>query len=133
MFAAPSYLERRGRPRSLADLARHDAITHQLGIERWGLTGRAGRETVEVTGIIAGDPLGFLTDAAVAGLGVALLPVFSIASHLETGVLTRVLPRYSTAIGLQLLTHDTRRVPHRVALARDFLAERLSGVCTKHR
>jgi hypothetical protein len=40
----------------------------------------------------------------------------------------QVLPRFSTTIQLQLLTHAARHLPNRVAPLRDFLAEHLSGV-----
>jgi hypothetical protein len=43
-----------------------------------------------------------------------------------------VLPKLSTTIPMQLLTHAARRLPHRVALLRDFLAVHLSGTCSAH-
>jgi DNA-binding transcriptional LysR family regulator len=132
LYAAPSYLEARGRPRVLAELAQHDAILLRSGGDRWELTGPRGVESVEVTGIVAADHLGFVVDATLAGLGIALLPAFSTTAHVAAGALAPVLPRFSTTIQLQLLTHAARHVPHRVALLRDFLATNLSGACSAH-
>jgi DNA-binding transcriptional LysR family regulator len=132
LFAAPSYLEARGRPRVLADLARHDAILVRSGTDRWELTGPRGVESVQVAGSVAADHLGFVVEATLAGLGIALLPAFSTAMHVQSGALVDVLPKFSTTIQLQLLTHALRHVPHRVALLRDFLAEHLSGACRAH-
>jgi DNA-binding transcriptional LysR family regulator len=132
LYAAPSYLDARGRPRALAELAQHDAILLRSGADRWELTGPRGVESVEVTGIVAADHLGFVVEATLAGLGIALLPAFSTAAHVATGALAQILPRFTTAIQLQLLTHAARHVPHRVALLRDFLATNLSGACSAH-
>lgn len=132
LYAAPSYLTARGRPRVLADLARHDAILLRRADDRWELTGPDGAESVEVTGIVAADHLGFIVESTLAGLGIALLPAFSASVHVKAGALAEVLPRYCTTIQLQLLTHATRHLPHRVALLRDFLSEHLSGACSAH-
>jgi DNA-binding transcriptional LysR family regulator len=132
LYAAPSYLEARGRPRALADLARHDAILSRSGLDRWELTGPRGVELIQVTGIVAADHLGFLIEATLAGLGIALLPAFIVAERVAAGVLVQVLPRYATAIQLQLVTHAARRIPHRVALLRDFMAEQMSIACSAH-
>jgi DNA-binding transcriptional LysR family regulator len=132
LYAAPSYLAARGRPKLLAELARHDAIVLPTGVDRWELTGPRGAESVAVSGAIAADHLGFVIDAAVAGLGIALLPAFAVALHLRSEALVPVLPRYSTTVQLQLLTHATRHVPLRVALLRDFLADHLATSCSAH-
>jgi DNA-binding transcriptional LysR family regulator len=132
LYAAPSYLAARGRPRVLADLTRHDAILLRREDDRWELTGPGGVEVVHVTGIVAADHLGFVVDATLAGLGISLLPAFSTLAHVQSGTLVQVLPRFSTTVPLQLLSHATRHVPHRVALLRDFLAQHLSGACSAH-
>jgi DNA-binding transcriptional LysR family regulator len=132
LYAARSYLDARGRPRALAELARHDAILLRSGVSRWELTGPRGVESVQVTGVVAADHLGFVIEATLAGLGISLLPAFSTVSHLASGALVPVLPKLSTTIQMQLLTHAVRRLPHRVALLRDFLAQQLTGACTAH-
>lgn len=132
LYAAPSYLDAHGPPRALADLAHHDVILLRHGVDRWELTGPRGVEAVQVTGIVAADHLGFIIEATLAGLGISLLPAFCTPVHLASGALVQVLPKYATTIQLQLLTQASRRLPHRVALLRDFLAEHLSGACSAH-
>lgn len=129
LFASPAYLEARGRPRVLADLARHDVILGQYGVTHWELVGPRGPESVQVTGTVAGDHLGFVVEATIEGLGIALLPVFAAQRHVDSGALVAVLPRYASTVQLQILAHGNRRIPHRVALFRDFLAEHLNGSC----
>jgi DNA-binding transcriptional LysR family regulator len=131
LYASPSYVASRGRPRTLAELARHDAIVLR-GLDRWELTGPRGPEAVQVSAIVAADHLGLVVAAALAGLGIALLPSFALGREADPGELVQVLPRYHTTIQLQLVTHAVRRVPHRVALLRDFLVEHMSSACTAH-
>lgn len=132
LYAAPGYLAARGKPRALAELARHAAIVLRSDLERWALTGPRGEEAVEVAPVVAADHLGFVVEATLAGLGIALLPTFIAAAHVEAGALVAVLPRYSATVQLQLLAHATRHLPHRVALLRDFLAEHMQGTCSRH-
>lgn len=132
LHAAPSYLEARGKPRALADLAQHDAIALGSDVERWELTGPRGEEAVQLTPVIVADHLGFVVEATVAGLGIALLPSVIASAHVEAGALVQVLPRYTATVQLRLLTHATRHLPYRVALLRDFLAQHMSGACGAH-
>ena len=132
LYAAPEYLERRGRPRSIAELARHDAVLYRgvAGVSTWELTGPNGRESVEVRGPLSGDQLSFVLEATVAGLGIALLPAFC-ADSLPEGKLVPVLPRFACFTDLQTLVSPARHLPHRVSLLRDFLGSHLAGSCPK--
>jgi DNA-binding transcriptional LysR family regulator len=135
LFAAPSYLEARGTPSSLADLATHDVLMVR-GLDArtvWELVGPQGSELIEVRPLIAGDHLGFIIDAAVAGLGVALLPVVATYRAVRDEQLVRVLPEYKLESGLSLLTHPSRHLPRRVALLRDFLVEVVPSGCGTHK
>ena len=134
LYAAPAYLEARGTPRKLADLAKHDAILFRAvgGEARWELDGPAGIDRVDVTGRVVGDSLSFVSDAAIAGLGVALLPTFFGERAVAEGQLAAVLPRFSASTPAHVLAHASRHLPRRVALVRDHLVESLARSCTKH-
>jgi DNA-binding transcriptional LysR family regulator len=100
---------------------------------RWDLAGPRGtRERIDVPARITGDHLGFVTDATVSGLGIALLPIWIADPRVAAGSLVAVLPRYSTQMPLHLLAHASRHMPRRVAIVRDYMAEVMSGECTKH-
>lgn len=135
LYAAPAYLVRRGNVRTLADLAKHDAIITRAiaGGARWDLTGPRGDERIDVTGRIVGDSMQFVTEAAIAGLGVALLPAFVGDRLVAEDKLRPVLPKYSMLEALHVLTHGGRHLPRRVALVRDYLFSVLAGVCTTHK
>jgi DNA-binding transcriptional LysR family regulator len=132
LYAAPSYLAARGTPTTLAELAHHDAVLINCAGARWELTGPDGVESIQLSGVIAADHLGFGVDATIAGLGVSLLPAYLVAPQLAAGSLVPVLPAYRSESSMQLLAHGARQLPHRVTLLRDFLAEQMSGKCAQH-
>ncbi len=131
VFASAAYLERRGRPRRPADLAHHDCLVYggREGKLPWRLTGPRGEQTVSVSGPIICDDMIFLRDAAVAGLGLALLPVEITTAATKSGRLERVLPRHGyQGGGIYLVWPSTRLVPARVLAVREMLIEELSGI-----
>ncbi|MCE9579461.1 MAG: LysR family transcriptional regulator, partial [Deltaproteobacteria bacterium] len=78
LYAAPSYLAARGQPRTIAELAQHDALLLRAtgGLARWELIGPRGVERVQPQSRLMGDHLPFIADAALAGVGIALLPEY---------------------------------------------------------
>jgi DNA-binding transcriptional LysR family regulator len=128
LFAAPSYLRRRGRPKTLRELARHDCVLYrpQGGKSTWRLTGPKGDESVEVTGSIASDDMGFNAHAVVAGAGVGLLPMALAVPTLEQSKLARILADYTLTGGaVYIVAPPSRHQLLRVRLLRDFLASAL--------
>lgn len=98
LFASPRYLDRYGAPATLAALAQHRCLTppRQAGRSLWRLQGpEGGEEQVEVGGPFAASATGALRAAAVAGLGIALLPGGITSGDVAAGTLVPVLPAYS--------------------------------------
>lgn len=131
LYAAPSYLARRGTPTSGEELAGHDCIL--LGVrgarERWTLIRESDDATitVEPTGPVRVDGIFGVRAAVEAGLGIAPLPIPGAAG--AEGVLTRVLP--GTIVRgepLRLVWARARHTPRRVALLRDAIADSVSRV-----
>jgi DNA-binding transcriptional LysR family regulator len=130
LFAAPSYLERRGTPRRLADLTTHDCVLHKTarGLMPWSLSGPRGHERVAVDGPITADDLGSVRLLTIAGLGIALIPTVIVRGDVESGKLIRVLPGYAMrGSPLHLVSVQLRHVPARVTLLRDFLLKELTA------
>jgi DNA-binding transcriptional LysR family regulator len=134
LYASPAYVKRRGVPRAFADLAKHDGIVARAigGEGRWELTGPRGLERVDVPARIVGDHIEFLAEAAMAGLGIALLPIWVGDRGVRKSTLVAILPRFSTETPLHVLTHGSRHLPRRVSLLRDYLFATLSGHCSAH-
>ncbi len=98
LVASRGYLRRRGTPRTPADLAGHECL-HYLrpgDTPTWQLLPRSGSAAAKVTLPVAGcfvaNNSEALREAALAGLGIALLPDFSAQAALAAGKLQRVLP-----------------------------------------
>lgn len=134
LYAAPSYVERYGKPRTLADLAKHEAVLARAvaGTGRWELRGPQGVERVDVPARVVADHQQCLIDAAVAGFGIALLSTWVGEQGVRDGTLVPILPRYSSETPLYVLTNGSRHLPRRVALLRDYLFEGLSVQCRAH-
>jgi len=128
LFAAPSYLRRRGKPKALRELSQHDCVLYrpEAGKNTWRLTGPKGETSVEVTGAIGSDDMSFNAHAAIAGAGIALLPTALVTSSLEQGKVARVLPDYALTGGaVYIVSPASRHQLARVRLLRDFLVSAL--------
>jgi DNA-binding transcriptional LysR family regulator len=137
LFASAAYLRKRGTPERIADLAAHRFVL--LGEAPWRarlrLTGPNGIETVEVRGPILVHDMSFAADVIAAGAGIGLVPKAYFgwaaqgARRSLVDDLVHVLPDHSeTGAELSLVSPPTAYEPARVALFRDFLAERLRPV-----
>lgn len=96
LVAAPAYLRRRGTPADPADLAGHDCLYYPRGSASpvWAFEharGVAEQVSVAVRGPFAANNSEALREAALAGLGIALLPDFSAQQAVRSGRLLRVL------------------------------------------
>lgn len=91
LVAAPGYLSRHGMPKSLDDLAGHRAIYYlNRGTADWRFpeAGESGfTRPVAALRVNNGD---MMRDAALAGLGMALLPTFIVGEELRSGRLVVV-------------------------------------------
>jgi DNA-binding transcriptional LysR family regulator len=127
--ASPDYVARRGAPRLPADLAAHDCMRHagHAGAGRWSFASAAGKASVSVRGRLHVNHTGMIRDAAVAGLGVALLPLFAIADDLRAGRLVPLLDGWRVVpdVGIHALLPGGRDAPAPVRALVDFLAARL--------
>jgi DNA-binding transcriptional LysR family regulator len=92
LCASPAYLKRRRAPVALEDLARHDCIVHSVGGGEcaWHFEGDAA--SVEVNGSLRFDNENAVRQAALAGLGIALLPTYIVGDDIRDGRLRVVLP-----------------------------------------
>jgi DNA-binding transcriptional LysR family regulator len=128
LFASPGYVRRRGAPKTVAELAQHDAVLFRPSGETttWSLTGPEGTEHVEVRGIVAADDFSFVRKAVLAGAGVCLMPMFLGARDVEQKRLVHLLPqRFSPGAPIHIVYPSSRHLPQRVAVFRDFLVAEL--------
>jgi DNA-binding transcriptional LysR family regulator len=135
LYAARSYVDEHGMPRTLAQLAQHTCVMFRgsAGVVPFRLTGPRGDEEVHVEGRITVDGMNAALAAVSAGLGIGLIPTTHLPGEPTAAVeLVRVLPRYVNRGGpLSLLWSSSRFMPRHVALLRDHLADQLSKVMAR--
>jgi len=123
LVASPAYLAARGRPTRPEELRAHACIT---GIRRevpigYRLAGQAERFVIRPTHEI-GDGAA-VVQAAIAGLGIAQMPLSLVAKALASGELVELLPDQGTAlVGIHALWPRTRHLAARVRHVVDILA-----------
>ena len=88
--ASPDYLDRHGTPQQPEDLREHQCIVGMPKGSRQTWPTRDGQE-IEVTGRVASNDLDLHIQAAMMGLGIAMLPEISIRGQLDRGELRVVL------------------------------------------
>lgn len=130
--ASPAYLKKAGTPQVPADLANHNCLTFRThpGSNVWSFRLGKGTLNVRVSGSLFADDGESLVAAAMAGLGLILLPAWLVGVELGEGRLLEVLPEF------QIIPKDTplyalyphqRHLPPKVRVFIDFLVERFAG------
>lgn len=96
LCASPAYLRRRGTPRTPADLAGHDCLSHLAwrGGHGWQL---ANGEQVDWDARLSSNDGYALREAAVAGAGLILQPTALLAADIAAGRLKPLLRDYVPA------------------------------------
>jgi DNA-binding transcriptional LysR family regulator len=125
--ASPAYLKRQGTPETPADLAGHTCLLY--GRERrvgWEFRIDGAARTFDVQGPLVANNGEVVRDAAIAGLGIALLPHFIVGAALDSGALVPVLDAYAPSpITLNAVFPQHREGFVTLRTFIGFLAERL--------
>jgi DNA-binding transcriptional LysR family regulator len=128
LCASPRYLDRRGAPLSLEDLAKHDCLVHATNDGgNWSF--RKGRKLVSqaVRARVQADSVEMLTALALNGLGIARLGHQVVSKDLSAGRLVRVLSDFrcvypSGDLPGVWLVYPGRHVPYRTRALIDFIS-----------
>jgi DNA-binding transcriptional LysR family regulator len=114
MVVSRNFLDQYGRPETPADLPKFNtaASTDDIfdGGARWTLTNLDNRtQQIELKPRLVTSDLRVRLQAAVRGIGIALLPEQVVASPLREGLVERVLPEWSGAKNILHLVYPTPR------------------------
>ncbi|MCF7545785.1 LysR family transcriptional regulator [Pseudomonas petrae] len=129
MVASPDYLAREGTPQTPKDLAHHKCLSYGYLQSGVSLQLCNGKETqrVTVSGPLHANNGDILAQAAVAGMGIALLPNFIVERAVADGRLMPVLCDWEApAITVNAVYPSARRVPMKTRAFIDFLVAELS-------
>jgi len=127
LCATHGYLERHGRPRTIADLEHHACLAAANQVP-WRLVGPEGPVSVTPSGPIETNSSEVAREAILAGLGIGWRSTWDVGPELGRGELETVLPAYSASprIGVFAVYPSRRMLPAKVRMFIDFLA-RLYG------
>lgn len=129
LVAAPSYLERRGRPETPEDLDQHDCVTFSFRrhATEWVFAGPDGPKPRQVTGPIQVNNGETLRQTLLSGLGIGRLAWYHIGPDVTAGRLVPLLEDYEPVEGEVVHAVFVGRglMPARVRAFLDFLAERM--------
>ena len=127
LCAAPSYLQQHGKPQTLAELSDRSCLHygHLLTGNKWRLYKEDQEEKVTVNGVLCSNNGEVLRDAAVQGLGIAMLPSFIIEQELSHKRLAIVLPDYQLPeTSLCLVYPLNRHLNIKIQLFTEFFQQR---------
>lgn len=129
-----SYLRANGKPKSLDDLAAHQAIIYRRsGRVRPWLFPREGQPPSEImpAGRLRLDDLDAIADAATQGMGLAWLPYWLVRERLRAGTLINLLSGQPGFLyDCHALWPRSPRIPPKVRAAVDALAAALPKLMT---
>jgi DNA-binding transcriptional LysR family regulator len=122
LYASPQYLDARGRPWRPEDLSYHACLRFETAFYHgdWVFTGPGGKCSFQPSGAVEANNLTVLRDAAIAGLGIALLPCYQCRQAEQDGQLERVMIEWVPAGADVYVLYPSKR--HLASRLRAFLA-----------
>jgi len=114
LVVSPAFLDRYGRPERPADLPRFTTVASTDDIfddgARWNLMNLETRtQQIQLKPRLVTSDLRTRLQAAIHGIGIALLPEQVVSAPLTEGLIERVLPEWSGARNILHLVYPTPR------------------------
>jgi DNA-binding transcriptional LysR family regulator len=128
LCASPAYLKRRGIPRRIEDLGKHECVLFPAIAPKgvWTLRRDRRKYSVQVAGVFETDEMDVVRAAVAAGLGISFLPLYMVGDALQQGQLVPLLRQYQVVpeSAIYLVYLPNRTLSSRVRALIDFLADR---------
>lgn len=130
VVASPDYIARRGAPESLEELQSHSCIGY-LNVQAasiWQFQGKDGGVTgVPMQSRVSANNGEAMRDMAIAGLGIALLPMFVAHAALQQGQLVRIADNLRpTPLPISVVWPPIKPMPMKLRAIVDHLAKAFS-------
>jgi DNA-binding transcriptional LysR family regulator len=131
LCASPSYLARKGVPKTLADLAGHNCIIlrqDNASYDLWKFQRGQHSETVRVHGTLSSNDGEIALKWVLDGHGIMLRSEWDIARHIRANRLCLVLPHYAQVdADIYAVYPERHNVSAKVRLFIDYLHKQLQG------
>lgn len=128
--ASPTYLEKYGTPKAIADLTKHRCIVHRQNDDAYGvwkflIDGRS--EIVKVHGALSSNDGDIVQGWALDGQGIVIRSEWDVAKYIESGRLRQILPEFSLpSADLYAYYPSKQNLPARVRAFINFLVEKFA-------
>lgn len=130
LVASPGYISKHGSPKTLEQLATHQALMQ--GTENWPFTDGEETITFHPQGRYKADNGVALAGAAVAGLGIAALPDFLVEDHLASGALVEIaMPYPLREIGIFVVRPPGQHPARKVRVLIELMVEHFAEQCAR--
>lgn len=125
VVASPAYLAARGIPEKPQALTRHECLIYSGGSrDTWQFRVNRKWNSIRPQGRFRADNGEVLRAAALAGLGITVLPDFLVGEAIANGTLVRLLDAYPMPeAGIHLLRPGGGAAPARLTALGDYLVE----------
>ncbi len=133
LCASPAYLEQQGTPQHPQELLRHSCVYlgEHAGDNRWHFSDGERQEVVTVRGRYVCNHSEARLEAALADIGITVLPHFTAAQALADGHLREVLQQWRYTGSYQgaawLLWRQNQHLPPKQRVLIDYLSEALGS------
>jgi DNA-binding transcriptional LysR family regulator len=133
--ASPSYLKHHGNPSHPADLARHACLSygHLATRDQWlfweNFTRHDKAIAVSIQSVLCSNNGDVLRQAAISGVGIAMLPSFIVGQDIQRDRLIQLLPTYhTTQLSIMVLYPPNRHLSTKVQVLTEFLQSYFSSM-----
>lgn len=113
VVGSPAYFQRHERPRDPEQLTAHRCINLRLptsgALNRWRFDHEGRALRVRTEGQLTFNSIDLIRDAALAGSGLAYLPLDQVSHHLDSGALVQVFEGSTTPLPGYHLYYPSRR------------------------
>ena len=112
--ASPEYLRHHPQPKAPHDLKAHRCIRFRFAsgtLFRWDLGHLGKTASIDVDGPMTMDNINLMTQAALAGIGIAWLPEHQVEEYLQAGHLVHLLPDWGPYYPGACLYYPANRHP----------------------
>lgn len=128
VLAAPSYLDRNGTPKKPDDLTQHNCLIYSgmQEVNIWRFTKEDKEHSVAVSGNFQSDNGDVLLEVALTGMGIVILPIWMVESHIKAGRLKQVMSDYlGQNLPFNAVYLQSRYTPLKVRCLIDYLKDKL--------
>lgn len=125
-FAAPDYLEKRGKPEHPNDLSEHNCLLQVASAdpEHWRFRVKGELISQRVKGSFRANSPRAVAQMAVGGLGIGMCPLYAVEALIKAGELTLLFEEYeATQLGLFAVYPLNRHLTARIRALIDHLVD----------